>query len=132
MLRANPQGLLERRDGLLEAVGVVKSAAGEVPGLRVPLVQALRRRVEALRAVPLFARGTDAGRQYVRLGVTVVELDAAFGFVEGGLQLVEVQQRAAQEHTDIGTVGVQSQVLAIKSDSLVGAERAVGGVGLRQ
>ena len=85
-----------------------------------------------MRAVPLLARGADAARQDVPFRVTVIDRDGALGFVERSIQLVEVQQRAAQEDADIGPVGVQGQILPVKTDSFDRTERAVGGVGLRQ
>ena len=114
----------------LEAVGDVEGAAGEVPGIEIARVQALRGLEEALGGIPLLARGADAAGQYVAFGVAGVESDGAVGFVERGLKLVEVQQRAAQEHANIGTIGIARQILAIEADGFGGAQRAIGGVGV--
>ncbi len=85
-----------------------------------------------MRAVPLLAGGADTSRQDVPFRVAVIDRYGALGFVERSIQLVEVQQRAAQEDADIGPVGIQGQILPVKADSFGGTERAVGGVGLRQ
>ena len=69
-------------DGALEAVGDVEGAAGEVPGIEITRVEALRGLEEALCGIPLLARGADAACQYVALRVAGVESDGAVGFVE--------------------------------------------------
>jgi hypothetical protein len=80
----------------------------------------------------LFTRRADAAGQYVPLRISVVKRDGAIGFVEGGIQLAKVQQRSAQEHTDIGPVRIEGQILSIKADGFGRPERSVSGVGRRQ
>ena len=90
------QRLLEGLDGELESVRIIVSAAGKIPGVEIVRIQVLRLLEEGLRRVPLFARGANAACQDVCLGITRVERDGAFRFVERSLQLLEVQQSAAQ------------------------------------
>jgi hypothetical protein len=90
LLRACPQGLFERSDGLLEAVGVVEGAAGKVPGIYVAPVHSRRCLEEALCTVPFSARGADPARQDVPLRVAIVESDGALRLVQRGLKLVQV------------------------------------------
>ena len=132
LLRPLPQGPLEGRDRRLEAVSSIEGAAGEVPGIEITRVQALRGLEKALGGLPSLERGTDAARQHVPLRVAGVESDRPVGFVKRGLKLVEVQQRGAQEHADIGTIGIERQILAKETHGFGGAQRTVGGVGLRQ
>ncbi len=91
MFRAGAQGLLECLDARLEAIGDVEGAAGEVPGIEIARVETLRGFEEPLCVIPLLARGGDAAGQYVAFGVAGIESDGAVGFVERGIELIEVQ-----------------------------------------